>query len=337
MSNGTLQMFSDESASGGNDGEGRRARLFCFTLNNYSESDEANLKSKFESNLFTWLVYGRETAPSTGTLHLQGAFHTKAKYSFNRIRVLLDNAHISVRFCNGNAEQNRAYCIKEGNFEEFGVMPKDTGLMEKERWALAKKYACAGELEKIPDDLYVRYYPTFKKIKFDHMPTPKSLEMLPGVWISGRPGIGKSLYAKRRFPGAFSKPLNKWWDGYTCQKSVIIEEISPEQSTWIGTFLKIWVDFDPFLAETKGGTICVRPRYVVVVSNYTFDEVFAEKDQSLMLAIKRRFSHYDFNNDVIRLSLFEAVGLSPTFFKTATVDLATMVDDGYAFEGSEIN
>lgn len=37
-----------------------------------------------------------------------------------------------------------------------------------------------------------------------------------GYWIQGKPGYGKSHYAREVFTdgGLFSKAQNKWWDGY---------------------------------------------------------------------------------------------------------------------------
>ena len=43
----------------------------CFTINDYSEEDIQEMKM-FGTEYCTYIVFGKEIAPSTGTPHLQG-------------------------------------------------------------------------------------------------------------------------------------------------------------------------------------------------------------------------------------------------------------------------
>ena len=56
----------------------------------------------------------------------------------------------------------------------------------------------------------------------------------------------------------------------------------------LGHYLKIWSDKYPFNAETKGGTIFIRPKVIVVTSNFEIEELH-DKPQ-IQDAIKRRFT-----------------------------------------------
>jgi hypothetical protein len=49
-----------------------RDRKFVFTMNNYTEEDEAMLTELLIKEEVLNLYIGREVAPSTGTKHLQG-------------------------------------------------------------------------------------------------------------------------------------------------------------------------------------------------------------------------------------------------------------------------
>ena len=48
--------------------------------------------------------------------------------------------------------------------------------------------------------------------------------MLDNYWIVGAPGLGKSRTVRARWPNLFNKPCNKWWDGYTHQETVLIDD-----------------------------------------------------------------------------------------------------------------
>lgn len=84
------------------------ARKWCFTLNNYKESDIDNLCSKL-SNVANYL-FTKEVGAS-GTPHLQGflEFHVK-----NRPLTVIDNVKsIHWEKCKGTPSENEAYVMKD--------------------------------------------------------------------------------------------------------------------------------------------------------------------------------------------------------------------------------
>lgn len=83
-------------------------------------------------------------------------------------------------------------------------------------------------------------------------------------WIWGPTRTGKSWLAissmgvdpKSNLKEIFFKnSQNKWWDGYTGQKKVIIDELDKIKATHWMTFLKKWCDKLPCALEVKGGTV----------------------------------------------------------------------------------
>lgn len=92
------------------------AKHWCFTLNNYSDNDEAAVAKAFEAGGIVYLIYGRETA-STGTPHLQGFVSLKNKKRLSWLVKSIGQAHYEVA---RNIGKSIEYCRKEGDYTEFG-------------------------------------------------------------------------------------------------------------------------------------------------------------------------------------------------------------------------
>lgn len=114
---------------------------------------------------------------------------------------------------------------------------------------------------------------------------PKTLDTVCGVWIHGPPGTGKSYFAAEKFPGAFMKSQNKWWDGYNNEKYVIMDDFD---TACLGTLMKQWADRYAKKGEVKNGTIQLTYEKFIITSNYT-PEVFWPNDDMMKEAINRRF------------------------------------------------
>lgn len=98
---------------------------WVFTLNNYSEEEQARIRDFAGSDIVKYLIFGREVGDS-GTPHLQGFAHFKEPKSLNWLRAhFSDRAHFEK--ARGSFKANRTYCSKDGDFEEFGTAPSQQG------------------------------------------------------------------------------------------------------------------------------------------------------------------------------------------------------------------
>jgi len=282
---------------------GKKHRHFVFTLNNPTLDDPCSLDGSSLTSLravtgVSYLIIGLEKS-STGTPHFQGAISFSSPRSERSVRRALSGCHVEVQ--RGSHHQSHAYCRKEGNFQQWGnptvdreKQAADQSLLWAETWELAK----AGKIEEIDPDKRIKYYSTFKRIARDFQCPLLPLEGVCGVWIHGPSGSGKSHSVFTAFPNAYLKDTSKWFCGYQGEDTVWIDDVDPTQTSWIARFLKIWADRYPFPAQVKGGSMVIRPKRVIITSNYRIDEMgFSDPD---LPAIMRRYvSHFKENRDSI--------------------------------------
>lgn len=159
-----------------------------------------------------------------------------------------------------------------------------------DRWDRARNSAKVGALDEIDPDIYIRMYRTLKEIAKDHMVDVASIDTLDNMWICGPTGCGKTSGVLTEHPGAYLKTANKWWDGYQGEETVLIDDLDESHKCLIH-HLKIWGDHKPFLAETKGGMIKIRPKRIICTSNVRLSE-FAEGEH--LTALQRRYVVKDY-------------------------------------------
>lgn len=105
-----------------------------------------------------------------------------------------------------------------------------------------------------------------------------------GLWVYGPPGVGKTYTVRHLFPDAFMKNQNKWFDGYKGEETIILDDLD---TSFLGHYLKRWMDQYPVTGEVKGGLVALRHRRFIVTSNYTPEMLWVE-DHQLAAAVRRR-------------------------------------------------
>lgn len=262
---------------------------WCFTINNWRQEDIDHLKSM----KYKYLLFGREIAPTTGTRHLQGVIRMKSNKTFAQMQNnnMVPGAHLEV--CR-SMEDSIEYCKKDGDYEEYGSIPvskKEQGQMEKDRWALALEQAkTSGEVED-PQIAFI-HARTISYI-FDQELRKRQLVDTDAEheWYWGASGTGKSYTARTKYPGAYLKMCNRWWDGYVDEEFVIIEDFDTGHNG-LCHHMKIWSDRYEFNAEKKGSTVKIRPKKIIVTSNYHPSSIWSSPED--IEPILRRFKVTEF-------------------------------------------
>lgn len=266
-------------------------RSWCFTLNNYTD-ESLKLCEEFFDSKCKYLVVGREVGVN-GTHHLQGYFTLRSPNTLSALKKAFQPSSPHFEVAKGNAEQNFQYCSKDGNFQEYGIRPKDAKTQAKlNSQDYADFIACAkkGEMEKAElgwPKLYLQYYNTALRIKAENEPKPPALEKPCGEWWFGPSGTGKSYLAHRI--GCFQKNASKWWDGYVDGTPVVCQDVDHTNWDYFKHWFKIWPDRYPFYVEFKGGSRWIRPPIIIVTSNYMPSDLFKPEDAQIIGPIVRRW------------------------------------------------
>lgn len=274
---------------GNTDHDTGMGKNWCFTVNNFTGED-----IQWAERLTAVYILVSEEVGESGTPHLQGLACFEKNMRLSACKKLHPRAHWER--CLGTVTQNQNYIKKLDSkvVVESGTPPATraaTGaaaaaarrLLYREAVELARGGAPLSEIE---PEFQLRFFNTLKKIRMDIEYQTATLNgPLANEWHYGEPGSGKSKHVREAYPDAYIKGLNKWWDDYADEDVVIIEEVCPTHN-FLDHFMKIWSDRYKFRAEVKGGSIVIRPRKIVITSNYSIDECISGVDAE---AIKRRF------------------------------------------------
>lgn len=250
-----------------------RSRSWCYTAQKESIAERL-----FEFGA-AWIVEGRERCPTTKKRHWQGFVVFKNARTMQSILKEVPGTHLEV--AKGSADQNYKYCTKDGKFVTFGERPVGQGKRsDLDRLVSHFKEGgnMLGALEIAPGTACRNMTNLYK---LEHMFSP------PRDWIMdvriyyGKPGSGKTraVYDEFGFDAVFKKQKNKWWDGYTGQDVILIDDFDPD-SYYTGLTFDYWLellDRYPMSLEVKGGTCMMRSHIVIITSNFDPKDWFAEQ------------------------------------------------------------
>lgn len=155
----------------------RPCRRYVFTLNNPTPEELLLYEEHLASDIVKYAVYGNETGES-GTPHLQGFVIYARPQRFSAARGLLPRSHLEA--ARGTSKQCRDYCVKDGDFREFGEFPGRSGqrsdLSSFFEWGdqFASDHGAAAESPDVAMEQPIAYvrYPRVVRALFHRQPAP---------------------------------------------------------------------------------------------------------------------------------------------------------------------
>jgi len=289
-----------------------KAAYWMFTWNNYSECDLwQDLLKGFPD--VTYLTWGLEIAPSTGTPHVQGY----VEFSKRKALRTLKNLHSAHRtwgaFVNkiswhkathGTWEECRDYCHKEAQ----GIYEEGEGRMNMR--ASRANQGKRTDIEEVRDRIKngeIRSITSLEDNVCSMSALTFGLRLLkryvpnnpkpPLVfWLHGSTGVGKSRYARELIRHLGERlewhcwfnfdPKVKWFDNYWGQEIALFDDFRPNKCHY-ERLLQI-TDRYPSMQQNKGGTVWFAPRIIIFTCAVSIEKAFAHLSEDEPLAQFRR-------------------------------------------------
>lgn len=265
---------------------GAKSRSWVFTLNNYTPENVEALKA-LEC---TYIVFGFETAPSTGTPHLQGYIYFNNQVRMKTVRKAITGVPW-VRIANGSAKHNRVYCTKSGDFHEHGTMPEQG---KRTDVIMARDIVTSGGTvaDVIRKDITCNHQTIKVAETVMKYLEPKRTTKPSVTWVYGKSGLGKT-YAAETYLKQFTDDVHiqtdpKWWDGYDRHNCVIIDDF--RDTNWPYVSILRLLDRYPNRIEFKGGTRQFVADHIIVTSPHhpsTYYEFSGEDNYQILRRIDR--------------------------------------------------
>jgi len=197
-----------------------------------------NLECDYQALVATgqirFIAYGKEICPRSGRPHHQAYvyFHnprSKGARTLNKIGDMFGPTHCQVDWMRGSFMENESYCSKEDTLTKVGNEPKQgfRGDLEETKDCIMQGELTVDQIAVEAPHMYHQYGRTLSKIEEIALRKRFRTEMTQGVWVHGPSGSGKSHMAFDGFnPDThYVKCLDdEWWDGYTGQPIVILNE-----------------------------------------------------------------------------------------------------------------
>lgn len=279
--------------------DGHKKNAYVFTWNNYPASAH-ELLQRFK---FTYLVYGEEKAPETGTPHLQGFIRFTSARTIAAIqKSLKPHAFSFLEKAHCEDEPWKAipdkYCKKDGNYHEFGTKPaqgKRTDLknIKQLRDTNVRTLIENGTIQNYQQ---LKFAEALQKYAPLHHRDPPTV-----LWFWGNSGTGKTREAMT-YPDPYINDLGQWFDGYSGQETLILDDFRPHQIKF-NELLRL-LDRYPRRLAVKGTSVQLEAKTIIITAPASPAALYGYTDKQWLnpklpcWQLKRRLTEIKYFEDI---------------------------------------
>lgn len=258
------------------DNSKKQGKYWCWTYNNPACTPAA-MFARWKDAGATYVVFGVETAPTTGTLHWQGYTEFEKVKRFGQVRALFEGIHVEYRV--GSQQQAIDYCkgLSAGKtpnevVHEDGTPTANVAGKRNDLSAAVdvfKEGGMSALAEELPD-MVIKYHRGFDALAKYLKPPVKPV---PHITLCfGPPRIGKTrvFYDETSPDNQWATPVTNglWFDGYIGQEDVLFDDFDGKRShTSLRDLLRI-LDRYPIQVGVKGSHVWWVPKRIYITTNF---------------------------------------------------------------------
>ncbi len=241
-----------------------------FTLNNYTEEEVEKLMTSLS---FSFILFGKEEAPSTGTPHLQGYFELPKKKRQSAVSKIDGLQRAWTKKAEGTAKQSYVYCGKD--IEPFQRGEAMNQGKRSDLISVKRKIDEGISNELLWEENFStmihnhRAIAVYKRIKIKKRSTMSIVFLFVGPTGTGKSELAHVLAESlgRAFTVPSTKGSGLYFDQYDGHDSMIIDEMDGNRCT--PTFLNTICDKYPNSLPVHGsGNVENVSKYIFICSNY---------------------------------------------------------------------
>lgn len=241
-----------------------------------------------------YMIAGEEKCPTSGKIHWQCYMEFKEKVSMKHIKDMFQDKTIHLEPRRGEREQARDYCKKDGKYTETGIWATGQGfrtdLVSVGRSIMNGEIRIEQVMAEEPE-LYCKYRNGLKDIQGEADRTlSKEFREVNVKVISGPTGCGKTRDAMERAQYKIEGDNLKWWNGYTGEECICIDEYDNDIKI---TKLLNLLDGYQLRLEVKGGHTYARWTEVIITTNLRKEQLHAQAKPAHREALFRRITEWE--------------------------------------------
>lgn len=237
------------------------SRNYCWTLNNWTDSDEEELLGL--PGCIKYICWGREIGPENGIPHLQGYLELSKPMRITGVKKICGAAarmHLEVR--RGTTQEAITYTQEDGDWREVGKRGRAGERADLDR---VRQQALSEGMRGVTLTGNMQQIRVAEKfLTYHEEPRDEAVEV---EWIWGPSGAGKSKLAREKTATQDTFVKNegsKWWDGYDGHEAVILDDF--RDSWWSLTETLSLLDRYEKRVEVKGGWRQLRATRIIITS-----------------------------------------------------------------------